>query len=298
MSTDRSIIIISNATKEDNIQYYDTKNKINAIYKTKTKFYAPPESNSQVRQIARFGNVNDKGRLMTILCRDSNNIFNFYKYIKMYDNDIYKELKKSNLNTTEINKQHVDTIRLFQNRYPIIVERYLDFGAVDDFGKLMAESYDLKYHDEIKIVDGISSNIDDNSESNYKISYMSKKIPFSDNSFDFITSIMTLHHMKYIEEICDELYRILKPGGVLYLKEQNNWNSMDAMVNDIEHSLNKCEKHSIGRCLQYKNYHGWDKCFNKLKYITSGYYKIDAHLDLSSIITYWNMFVKPAETTL
>lgn len=41
-------------------------------------------------------------------------------------------------------------------------------------------------------------------------------LPFMDNSFDYIFSIYVLEHIEYPQEAINEMYRVLKPGGICY----------------------------------------------------------------------------------
>jgi SAM-dependent methyltransferase len=43
----------------------------------------------------------------------------------------------------------------------------------------------------------------------------SERLPFSDASFDVIFARAVLHHTRDLEQACGELYRVLKPGGIL-----------------------------------------------------------------------------------
>lgn len=52
-----------------------------------------------------------------------------------------------------------------------------------------------------------------------------EKLPFDDNSFDYITTYQTLEHVQNIEECLIELIRVLKPGGKLkiYAPDYNSF---------------------------------------------------------------------------
>jgi SAM-dependent methyltransferase len=41
-------------------------------------------------------------------------------------------------------------------------------------------------------------------------------LPFADNSFDYIFSIYVLEHIAYPQAAINEMYRVLKPGGICY----------------------------------------------------------------------------------
>lgn len=53
------------------------------------------------------------------------------------------------------------------------------------------------------------------------------KLQFEDNKFDLVTCLMVLHHIHEKDQniIIEEIYRIMKPGGLLVLREHNFTNS-------------------------------------------------------------------------
>lgn len=46
-------------------------------------------------------------------------------------------------------------------------------------------------------------------------------LPFKDNSFDGLLMVRATHHFKDMQKVTDELYRILKPGGVAVIEVAN-----------------------------------------------------------------------------
>ncbi|HKW43895.1 MAG TPA: class I SAM-dependent methyltransferase [Thermoplasmata archaeon] len=44
-------------------------------------------------------------------------------------------------------------------------------------------------------------------------------IPFPDNSFDRVTSVVAFHHMENPDQVLDEIHRVLRPGGRIALFE-------------------------------------------------------------------------------
>ena len=45
-----------------------------------------------------------------------------------------------------------------------------------------------------------------------------EKLPFADQSFDLVTTFQTLEHVSDVKQCINEMLRVLKPGGVLYLR--------------------------------------------------------------------------------
>jgi len=48
-------------------------------------------------------------------------------------------------------------------------------------------------------------------------------IPKSDNSYDVIVNTQVLEHVEFPQEVINEFYRILKPGGKLFLTAPQGW---------------------------------------------------------------------------
>ena len=86
------------------------------------------------------------------------------------------------------------------------------------------------------------------------------KINAKDNSFDFMSCILMLHHVENMDAFILEMKRILKPGGILLLIEHNVYDDYDHLILDILHTLygalvdKKCPhlKYQI-----YSNYYSW-----------------------------------------
>ena len=47
------------------------------------------------------------------------------------------------------------------------------------------------------------------------VSEFSEQLPFSDNFFDVVNCRQALHHARDLEQTCREIYRVLKPSGVM-----------------------------------------------------------------------------------
>lgn len=104
-----------------------------------------------------------------------------------------------------------------------LVHKYLDIGANDglitvEFGNrlgLLKENiYGIDVHaftlQQIKPIDGFVFQY-----------YDGCHVPFDNDSFDLITCSMVLHHVKCFDDLLKEIKRILKPNGLLLIKEHN-----------------------------------------------------------------------------
>lgn len=67
--------------------------------------------------------------------------------------------------------------------------------------------------------------------------YNGKKLPYSDNSFDLITCLMVLHHVPKgnLQILMSEINRVMRPDGVVILREHNVVKDIDRSALDIMH---------------------------------------------------------------
>ena len=64
-----------------------------------------------------------------------------------------------------------------------------------------------------------------------------EKLNYDDNSFDIITCFLTLHHIKNMDDMISEIYRVLKPNGIFILVEHDVLNYYDNLIIDIQHTF-------------------------------------------------------------
>jgi SAM-dependent methyltransferase len=145
---------------------------------------------------------------------------------------------------------------LHNHRQPNSI-KYLDFGCnnakvTNAFANLLHLPSSNIYGIDILEPDKVEL-----AKNNY--SKASDKLPFADNFFALITANMTLHHLK--EEDKDntfsEFARVLKPGGILLLKEHDvdfTKNPEHAELLDVLHDLYRiCGQESIVEFSSNKN---------------------------------------------
>src|SRR4051812_10047947 len=54
-----------------------------------------------------------------------------------------------------------------------------------------------------------------------------EKLPFPDNSFDFINMGEVIEHVEVPERVLKEMYRVLRPGGKVYVSAPNRFGLND-----------------------------------------------------------------------
>ncbi|AYV86732.1 MAG: hypothetical protein Sylvanvirus7_30 [Sylvanvirus sp.] len=64
-----------------------------------------------------------------------------------------------------------------------------------------------------------------------------KVLPYESESFDVVFALMSFHHMKNVEATIQDLYRVLRPHGVLILREHDLYLPNLSVVLDVVHGL-------------------------------------------------------------
>jgi SAM-dependent methyltransferase len=121
-------------------------------------------------------------------------------------------------------------------------QKYLDIGCgTGKKTKLLAQflniSKDNTYGADIPSWGPYQS---DKSELPFHFSYIeNNKLNYPDNTFDFISCILTLHHIpnNKLNPFIKEIKRILKPSGLFILIEHNALTDYDKMLITIQHLL-------------------------------------------------------------
>lgn len=90
------------------------------------------------------------------------------------------------------------------------------------------------------------------------------KLPYEDQSFDFASCLMVLHHItddKDLDFTLIELKRVLKKGGYLLIKEHNCISVSDKLLSDVEHCMyeivNTKTPNYDFRTVNYSRYFSW-----------------------------------------
>jgi ubiquinone/menaquinone biosynthesis C-methylase UbiE len=108
----------------------------------------------------------------------------------------------------------------------------------------------------------------------FKFKYIeNNKLNYSDNNFDIITCVLTLHHINKLEDFLKEIYRVLKDNGILILIEHCVYKDNDRIIINIQHMLFSAlydkQKDYIENPIytQCYNDYEWNYIMNKNKFI-------------------------------
>lgn len=95
---------------------------------------------------------------------------------------------------------------------------------------------------------------------------LNNKLPFNENSFDFVIMLAVLEHLDHPVEIVEEIERILKPKGKLILTVPSR--SSKPVLEFLAYVLKVIKEEEINDHKKYYNYKDLEKLFkntNKLK---------------------------------
>lgn len=97
--------------------------------------------------------------------------------------------------------------------------------------------------------------------------YDGRTIPSSNNSFDLVSIIFTLHHIPDFKRIISEAIRVLKPNGYLLIAEHSGNNQKDIELIDFDHYLYLLEKTNNIKSYNkaFEDYYSKYFTFNQLK---------------------------------
>jgi len=127
--------------------------------------------------------------------------------------------------------------------------KMLDVGCGDGAAEIYIEKYFPTW--QVQAIDISKKSITEAQGKNIKNAffqlYDGENIPFADGSFDVVFMAGVLHHLNfaYHDSLLKEIRRTLKPGGRLYLNEQNPLNPV------TKYLVNTCEFDKDAKLLMY-----------------------------------------------
>jgi len=225
--------------------------------------YEPVSSNKQIRTIIKYSknyifkemrsklidlflkhiNINNSYEIVSNMLTLPLTDITFYRII----GDIIKKEEKYKseklLNTISHRDKKVEMfINVINNIKDFRVTQYLDYGCgdCDVTGKCgKALNLDTKniFGADINTWGGYNDKTRNIDKINFVNIVPNKPLAFDDKTFDLISCFMVLHHIENLEFCLQELNRIMKSGGYLYITEHMVTNFMEKMLVDIEHSI-------------------------------------------------------------
>lgn len=245
----------------DEVKNYHYKNKTIPEYQLK-KFiklkkydylYKNVKSNNQIKTIVNFSNEKeDKYSYYMDLLKlfvkllGIKNLPNIINIINKYDNDsdIYKELKKINNKCSLYNtkpSEKIENISFYLLPFLKNINGcFLDFGCGNCkytrfYGKSLGFSKKNIYGTDIEKWFNYDKFTRKELGNNFKV--IKNNLPFENNKFQVVISLMVLHHIENLDETLKELKRVIKPNGFLFLSEQVPAGFGERIIIDIEHAI-------------------------------------------------------------
>jgi SAM-dependent methyltransferase len=249
--------IFSDCQKKSLINYFNLKNnffvkndsniQINSYYLEAFKNKNIEELNRLIELLYKFSNFNISYNIINLLkkkkelIKDSdivNIISNNKNTKKMYNK--YKICNKWVYALEYISKKYINLTCNLKGNIKYDKIKYLDIGC-GDANKTIIISQKLNLKKENVYCTDIESW--GPYQKNKKLlplefKYIkNNKLDFNNNFFDIVSVILTLHHIKNLENFIKEIYRIIKKKGYLLLIEHSAYNDYDKIFINIEHLL-------------------------------------------------------------
>ena len=119
--------------------------------------------------------------------------------------------------------------------------KYLDIGSGNGIiTKVIGESFGFSFQNIYGTeISKWQEKEHENSKTAVKTSYIvGNSLPFDENTFEMVSCIMSIHHFEFKDEMIKEIYRVLKPGGLLIIREHEFDHSKEMKdLIDLEHAL-------------------------------------------------------------
>jgi len=286
--------------------YTDTETGATKTHRSLTQFYAPPESDRQIRAVVQHGSIDDYGRLLKLLRKFwHGSREELLALTKLKDSDAYATIAKrwrgTSDNSSEAAKQifaaKASTIYASIKRHAHSPKTLLDIGCGTGYvtaalGRLLnAEAH------------GADFQATNDSGIQYRQLGASTRLPYDDASMDIIVINMVLHHVDDIRAMVHEVGRVLAPDGILYVADHDCWDAIDAMIVDIEHQLynntmdrknNERQSERALKIYRYSNYYGWDDHFKEvLECIDADFIYTQLKNSMGASRQFWGVYARP-----
>jgi len=162
------------------------------------------------------------------------NVIREFVHKEIYELDEYKRKKEKESNFRSENRIK-DLKPLIVNNYQHTIDRFLDLGCSE--GSITAplgESLQL----DLQNIHGCDIfDVKDTKGFIFKKVENQEKLLYEDSYFPVVVALMSLHHMEKLEIMINEIYRVLRPGGLLVIREHNCESGDVSLVMDVVHGF-------------------------------------------------------------
>ena len=206
---------------------------------------------------------------------NENNINDLTIYNKLKENrktkDISKKDKRNIKRANEIFKYISDGLKYYNKIITGDQYYHLDYGGND--GSVASEFAKITKLDKSQIfsadVESWLGNKKNNLFNNITYTMLSEnqKLPYSDESFDSVSLLQVLHHIEFLDVHLREIYRVLKPGGIVVIKEHDCDTLSTQFLIDIEHMIHEVVEPEVSNTKILNSYAAFYKSFNELNTI-------------------------------
>lgn len=281
--------------------FVNIKKNLNLVHEY---HYVPVNSNLQFFNYIKLGNYQDQiYPLINLITRFVNyQPYNLKQLFNKRDENgnlsdklIYDELRKQRIikDTSKKEKRNYKRsteICDFLSKYgKVSNDRYyhLDFGGNDgsvasEIAKMFKLNKDQIYSADLDKWLGNSKNFT-YPNITYTLLGENQKLPYNDNSFDSISCLQVFHHIEFIDYYIRELHRVLKPGGLMIIREHECSETSHQFLIDIEHIIHEYVEPDIPNEDILKSYCAFYKSFNELNSLLEyfGFERLEQQYDFN-----------------
>lgn len=226
-----------------------------------------------------------------------------HKNHKLPDQEIYLSLRKilhSLKKNTKRGEYRISSLtRYISDWKDIQPDFYLDIGCYQgDITKAIKDYFGLNKFQ----THGIDIKKYINTDEFIYTTYNGTDIPYTDDSFSLISCLMILHHVHVnsIDKLIGEMFRVLKPGGFLIVREHNaepqDYGLLDFLHAYYDFVLTN-DTWEESKC----NYHTaefWDNKFKQAGFISFTEPKLNRNNPQNPFNNYMTSYKKPHKPTL
>lgn len=159
------------------------------------------------------------------------------KNLLLYDNNQYRSANRAE-KIQELVKKYLNTIEKPKNPKDLNV---LDIGCAEGAITVMVGKYMNLDPNQVHGCD-IEKLTDDNPyQKQFTFTHLSDpnsyKLPYDNDSYHVVLALMSIHHIPNKKAMLDEIFRVLKPGGLLIIREHHCVSKGLGLVLDVIHGF-------------------------------------------------------------